>query len=172
MKTDKVKTDERFNSLYTEFYSAVYKYCLARLKCNKDYTDDCVQDTFLVLYNKLLNGEHIENPRAFLYTVATNYIKKCYNQIKNNYENLTDLELAERMLFSDDEIINRINYEEFERELISLLNEEETELYKLRFIEERRVKDIALMLGISERYCSMKITRLRRKIISSLKEYY
>ncbi len=172
MNLNKTKADELFNSIYKDYYSAVYKYCLSRLNCDRENADDCIQETFLVLYNKLVSGENIDNPRAFLYSVSTNFVKKCYNRIQHDNETFADFELAERRIFSEEDLINRINFDEFESRLNTILNDEESQLYNLRFIEEMRVKDIAQSLGISERYCSMKITRLRRKIMSSLKEYY
>ncbi len=170
--TDKAKVDELFNTIYSEYYHLIFKYCLSRLKCNKDYADDCVQDTFMTLYNKMIEGEIINSPRAFLYNVATNYIKKYYNRIKSENENLTDFEYAQNVLYSDEDIVEKINFNEFEFKLNTILTKEEKELYTLRFSEEQRVKDIALRFNISEKYCSLKITRLKRKIISSLKDYY
>ena len=166
--------EEMFESLYREYYLQIYKYCLSRLKCDTESAEDAVQETFLVLYNALLKGEEIDNTKAYLYTVATNFIKKRYNEIQKSNERLASLDDVENIADASlsDLIIKKISFEEFEKALDSILSEEEKSLYNLRYVEEERVKDIAEKLNIEEHHCAVKISRLRKKIIDTLSEYY
>ncbi len=168
------KINEEFSQIYDEFYLQIYKYCLSRLSCDSDFAYDAAQETFLVLFNKMSEGETFDNPRAFLYVTATNFIKKRFNQIKIENERLAPLDEYQNSLIvaDNDSIAEKLNFEEFTAALDKLLDSEEKRLYTLRFVESRRVKDIAAEIGIEEHYCALKITRLRRKIIKRLSDYY
>ena len=61
---------------YAQYRIKLFNYCLARLDGAREDADDCVQDSFLVLQQKLNSGEVIDNPRAFLYRTADNCVKR------------------------------------------------------------------------------------------------
>lgn len=149
----------------------MYKYCLARLNGNKEYAEDCVQDTFLVFYNKLKSGEEINNPRAFLYATATNFIKKKFNEIKKQTESQVELESVKEVTVIDESAEEQLNYSELSNYLTKRLNKRETELFNLRFVQGEKIKIIAEQLKITPANCSIRVTRLRRKLINLLDEY-
>ena len=161
--------NEAFSSIYNEYYVPIYKFCLAKLNCNDDYASDAVQDTFMVLYKKMRAGEIIENPRALLYTTAYVFIKKRYGIIKTEQSRLTELDEARAVSYDD--MAEKLDFEEFTKAVDSILNDEEKTLYELRFVNGERVKDISERLGIEKHYCSLKLTRLRRKIATLLSDY-
>lgn len=170
----KSRADKIFDELYNEHYLSIYKFCLAKLNCDRENANDCVQETFLVLYKKLSEGEEFSNPRAFLYSTCLNFIKKKYNEIQKRNDTTVSIESIDGVAVGDfdREIISKINFKEFEKELEKLLNDKEKELYSLRYIEDLRVKDIANRYNIDERFCSVKLSRLRKKIVSNLKDYF
>lgn len=130
-----------------------------------------MQETFLVYFNKLKSGEQIENVRAFLYVTATNFIKKRFNEIQKQNDNLTELDDEKISVSSIDSKLDELSFNEISAYIQNTLNESEKELFKLRFIDEVKIKDIASMLNITPANCSIKITRLRRKLTEALKEY-
>ncbi len=143
------------------------------MKCNVEYSEDCVQETFLVAYQKLKGGEEIKNPRAFLYTTATNFIKKKYNEIQKENDSTVNLDEVEYLLGDDtvNIVIDKLDYKELSNRLKNILSEKEEQLFKYRFVDEMQIKSIAKLLDITPANCSLRITRLRRKIIAGLKEY-
>lgn len=56
---------------YAQYRIKLFNYCLARLDGAREDADDCVQDSFLVLQQKLNSRETIENPRITAKAVLT-----------------------------------------------------------------------------------------------------
>ena len=171
---NKDMVDKAFNELYEKYYLSIYKFSRAKLNNDTENALDCTQETFLVLYKKLSEGENFENPRAFLYSTCLNFIKKKYNEIKRRNDKFLSIDCVENIMSVDfdKKVISKINYSEFEKELNFLLTDTEKELYNLRYIKGLRVKDIAEIYCIDERFCSVKLSRLRKKIVSNLSEYF
>lgn len=166
------KAEKAFDAIYRSYADSIYKFCLSKLNCDEHYSQDCTQETFMVLYKRLKQGETFENPRAFLYRTALNFIKRRYDEIKKEQENLTHINETENISDSSQiKLIETLDYQGVLKRLEAILNEEEKELLNLRFTENRRVNEIAGFLGISQANCSMRIMRLRKKIITEFKDY-
>lgn len=54
VKLDKKETDKAFDELYQLYADAIYKFCLSKLNCDEHYAQDCTQESFLVLYKRIL----------------------------------------------------------------------------------------------------------------------
>ena len=61
---------------YEDYRDIIYKYCYSRLGEYRDLAEDCTQNAFIVYYQKLNAGENILSPKAYLYRVAENIVKK------------------------------------------------------------------------------------------------
>ena len=73
---DNKETDKAFDELYQRYADSIYKFCLYKLNCDEHYAQDSTQETFLVLYKRIKQGEEFENPQAFIYRTALNFIRK------------------------------------------------------------------------------------------------
>lgn len=164
--SEKKFADKTLNDCYNEYRIKLFNYCLARLGA-RDTADDCVQDTFIVFYNKLLDGEKFDNPRAFLYRTADNFVKRQKQKNASELRRTVSLDEAGNIGITDDEYAARldlIDYDECAKQLIILLTDEEKLLYELRYIQEIGVEEIAEKLGISRPAASMRLMRMRNKI--------
>ena len=169
----KKHTDDLLRQYYYEYRLKLFNFCLARLSGERESADDCVQEAFLVLNQKLSDGEEIQNPRAFLYRTAENFVKRRQEQITKEKKRFAPIEEAEGTASSQDDyfkIADRIDYEALARQLIEKLDNKETELYNLRYAEKRRVDEIAEILKISRPAASMRLLRLREKIVEMVRE--
>ncbi len=162
---------KRANALLQECYELyrikLFNYCLSRLDGSREAADDCVQETFIVFYNKLLDGEEFENPRAFLYRTADNFVKRQKQKDAMELRHNVPLDEAEQIGVSDSEYTEKldlIDYEECAKILLNLLTDEEKQIYALRYIQKISVEEIAEKLGISRPAASMRLMRLRNKI--------
>ena len=96
--SEKKRADALLQECYDQYRIRLFNYCLSRLD-SREAADDCVQETFIVFYNKLLDGEEFENPRAFLYRTADNRMRIPLKGVNHIY-------LAERLIWSEGETID------------------------------------------------------------------
>lgn len=165
--SEKKRANALLQECYNEYRIRLFNYCLSRLDGSREAADDCVQETFIVFYNKLLNGEEFENPRAFLYRTADNFVKRQRQKDAMELRHNVPLDEAEQIGVSDPEYTERlemIDYEECAKILLNLLTDEEKQIYDLRYIQKIGVEEIAERLGISRPAASMRLMRLRSKI--------
>lgn len=152
---------------YDKYRLKLFNYCLSRLNGSREAADDCVQETFIVFYNKLLNGNQFEDPKTFLYRTANNFVKRQKQKNAKELQHQVPLESVADISVTDEEYDSRldlIDYEGLAKALINLLNDEEKQLYDLRYIRKISVEEISEKLGISRPAASMRLMRLRNKI--------
>lgn len=165
--SDQKQASVLLQQCYDDYRLKLFNYCLARLSGEREAADDCVQEAFLVFNKRLLDGEEFENPRAFLYRTAENFVKRRQEQITNETKRTVPLEAAEDAAVSDEiytETLNSIDFAALAKRLIDELSEDEKTLYNLRYIQNTRVDEIALALNISRPAASMRLVRLKTKI--------
>ena len=160
--------DTKLKNAYNSYYSSIYKFCLSKLKNDITYVDDCVQETFLVLYNKLLKGEEVNYTLAFLYKTADNLIKKRYAQLKKQEKEVSIDEVKNITVYSVD-IDDRLTFEEYSKMISDALNDTDREIFSLRYIEELPINEIAEMLDMSVSAVTTRLSRIREKIRNKLK---
>ena len=152
---------------YAQYRIKLFNYCLARLDGAREDADDCVQDSFLVLQQKLNSGEAIENPRAFLYRTADNFVKRRKAENAKAAKRQVSLEDAESSVTVDFNYLRAVDetdYDLLAEELIKTLSDDEKALYDLRFVRRTAVNDIAVILKISPAAVSMRLKRLKEKV--------
>lgn len=163
----KKQTTALLQQLYDEYRLKLFNFCLARLSGERESADDCVQEAFIVLNTKLRDGENIENPRAFLYRTAENFVKRRQEEITKETKRFVPLENATDAATSDElynDALDSIDFDALAERLIASLDEDEKLLYNLRYIQNTRVDEIALTLNISRPAVSMRLVRLKTKI--------
>lgn len=163
--SEKKRANALLQECYNEYRIKLFNYCLSRLD-SREAADDCVQEAFIVFYNKLLDGEEFENPRAFLYRTADNFVKRQKQKDAVELKRSVPLDDAAEVGVTDEYLsrLDLIDYEECAKILLNLLTDEEKQIYDLRYIQKIGVEDIAERLGISRPAASMRLMRLRNKI--------
>ena len=69
-KSDLATSAEELMACFEEYRTEIYRFLCRRLGC-EDTAEDLVQDTYLRLVD-YREGQHISNPRAFIYKIANN----------------------------------------------------------------------------------------------------
>ena len=161
--------DSKLKTIYSQYYSSIYKYCLAKLKNDRASVEDCVQESFIVLYKRLLNGEEIDYPHAFLLKAASNMVKRRYEQISRDEKNIDIEEIKEITTHSVD-IDDRLTFEEYSRMISDALNDTDREIFILRYIQELKIEDIAAALDLSVSNVATRLSRMRNKLREVLKK--
>ena len=156
-----------FEQYYQSYYEEIYKFCLVKVQFRSEYAEDCCQNVFMTLYRKLCEGVTVEKPRAYLYTIAANYLHKTYDDIrKNDNDELVKLDAPQYSVKIEDSVESKLLLEK----VATLLNEEERHLIHLRYEQGFSLDEIAAQLQISKLTLSKRIYRIRQKIRNGVKE--
>lgn len=165
MTMNKSDADKILSKYYDDCYQSLFKYCKVRLGKFDSHAHDCVQESFIVLYGKLTGGETIENPRAFLYRTADNFIKRtvkeCSRQQNRNIplEEIYAVTVSSVPMISDD-----FDYDKCAKDLISRLSEDEKQIYILKYSNKMSIGEIAVFLNISPAAAAKRLQRMRDKV--------
>lgn len=164
----KQRPDE-FTPVYRQYREEIYKYCYLKLSPDAEAAEDCMQNAFIALFEKLKQGVEVQYPRAFLYKAANNYVLKEYRRHEKQKSNIIPLdELEGRACDNQYKIDDDIDYEALNKRLMSILTDEEQELFRLKYIEDLKISQIKDVLNISEQAAAKRIQRMRAKIINSV----
>lgn len=150
-------SEERFTSMYQEYYRELYRYCFCRVS-SLDTALDIVQETFHRTWQYLKKGKTIVHNKSFLYTIARNLIIDEYRQKKFSSLDLligTEMEPAvtveeELYLYADIAYV---------RNCINQLPLTYKVVLQMRYIEDCSITTIAEKLSITENVVSVRIYR-------------
>lgn len=159
----KAHADELFKKAYDRYYQSIYKFCLSRLPNDRHSVEDVVQETFLVLYNKYLDGEDIEYTQAFLFKTANNFILKQMRQNQKKQEQISVDDII-HIPAQNEDIDERLTFEEYSRQISAALNDTDAEIFKLRYESDLEIAQIAEVTGLSLKATYARIERMRDKI--------
>ncbi len=171
MTMNKSDADKFLSKCYDDCYQSLLKYCRVRLEKFDSHAHDCVQESFIVLYDKLKSGEAIDNPRAFLYRTADNFIKRtvkdCSKQQSRNIplDEVYAVTLSSVPMISDD-----FDYDKCAEALISKLTEDEKRIYNMKYSNKMSIGEIAVYLNISPAAAAKRLQRMRDKVKQLISE--
>lgn len=166
---NKKAISEQFTQIYDQYKSSIYKFCLVRLNGDSENAEDCMQNTFMVFYNKMKSKEEIINPRAYLYKIANNFILKCIEENAKNNSKIVPLDdYTEKTVDKRDEIDSNLDYQLLNERLNKVLNPDEQQLLKFKYIYDMSIEQVAAQLGIKPQAAAKRLQRLRDKIKHSI----
>ncbi len=151
-----------FEKCYKEYYSCLMNFARARLRESSDFSEDCVQEAFTVFYNRLKEGEEFEHPRAFLYKALDNIVKKQKTKIIADESNTVSLDDPENTM--DIAVQDEIDCEKYIKILEDSLDEDERYFYTAKYVEGKKIEEIAIDTKLSVGAVTMRLSRLRKKL--------
>ena len=164
-RINKAQADQMLQEAYKLYGNLLVKYCAVRLKEDAVAVDDCVQNAFLIYYKKLLGGDVIEKPKAFLYRTADNMVKRSLADYYKNAKRTIELEKAENIpveeTFTD---ACDLDYDYLKRVLLEKLSADEQLLYQQKYVEGMALKEIGEYYKITPSAVANRTSRLRTKI--------
>ncbi len=151
--------ENAFDRFVTKYYPAIMKYCQIHIG-DYGYAEDMTQETFTRFFRTFRQYKHYGKAVNYLYVIAANACRDYHRKRKELL--LEDLpEMVEQDAGGMDEQIEIA-------EALDRLSDELRETAILFFIQERRQKDIAAILGISVALVKYRIRRAREL----LSEYF
>lgn len=157
----KVNIEDTFKKIYEEQSDAIFRFCLTRVS-DRDQSLDITQETFMRLWNSLLEQKEVSNHKAFIFTIARNLIIDWYRKKKSlSIEGMIDMN-GEVFDIIDNSKENNLELQsegKYVLDKISELNETyQTPIY-LRFVEDLSPQEIGKILNISANAVSVRINR-------------
>lgn len=138
-----------------EFLDKIYQFSYRR--CNTSYeAEDLCSDIILAVISAVHSKESIENFYAFVWTIARR-VYADYSEKRNKLRQTVSVENGDLLLATKENEIDLFLEESAEQEQIkkifaeiSFLSKAYREVMVLYYIDEMKVKDIALKIGINE----------------------
>lgn len=177
---DKLRSSDEaaFKVIYNKYVPRLY-YFIHEYISQKDIVENIVQDTLMVLWDKRSTLSDNTNLSAYLFTVAKNnclyklrdsrYRLKMFDssdsgdlEVKANLDALSSLDTSE-LTFAEIEKIIRVTLEQLPPQCRSAFN--------LSRFEEKKYKEIADELNISQKAVEGHISKALRLFRKNLKEY-
>ena len=164
----KTASDTIFEQCYKEYYQSLINFARARLREGSDFCEDCVQEAFTVFYNRLQKGEEFEHPKAFLYRTLDNIVKKQKAKIVAEEMNTVSLDDPDNTI--EIAVTDEIDCEKYIKIFENSLDEDEKLLYTEKYVNGKKIEQIAVESGLSVGAVTMRLSRLRKKLKKLLED--
>lgn len=159
--------------MYEENADALFRHCSFRIS-NHERALELTQETFMKTWDVTAQGKEIKNYRAFLFRVLNNLIIDEYRKKKSSsLDSLLEKEGVHEGTFDDlqtgslEEELDKLELG-LQGELLKKALQELPESYRsvvvMRYIDELRPKEIAVILKESENTVSVRINRGLQKL--------
>jgi RNA polymerase sigma-70 factor, ECF subfamily len=159
---------EAFASIYNKYINKIYRFVFYKT-ATKEIAEDITSQTFLKLWEKIVQGGQIKSLQALLYQIARNLIIDHYRS-KKNTEVPLEFEKDSQAVHIDEKIHSRID-NELLRPAVMQLKEEYREVVVLRYIEELSITEIAKILDKSNGNVRTLTHRALNELKKILKDY-
>lgn len=165
------------DKMWKECFFGLKKMCEYKLSSCPDEVDDVISDVYLALISTVHNKNIPDNPKAWLYSVANNIIKKKYSQLnkqKNQSCSISEqsIDTAKLSVFPDlsDAMISDADIMSMSDKIFSQLSPEEQLLLTYFHYDDKSMKEIAALMNKSESAVKQKHYRLCIKVKKMIKE--
>lgn len=172
---EKRKTRETKDETAGKHYAEILAYCRYHLNFDKSAAEECAQDVFTAFFEHTAYSE-IQNPRAWLYRTADNYINRYKRDLAKQKSMILTFpdEEEDDNITKDDKFVfnqdldyffdNTINVEIYTEKILACLDKEEFELYRLHFKEHLSFQEIANINALTYKAVSNRLYRIEMKI--------
>ncbi len=178
-----MKTTQRFNEIYADFYEDVYSYICSRIQHERSYVEtaeDLTQDVFLKIAE---NCEYFNPKKATLKTWVFNYVNNTVTDHqrtdKSSKTTLVDGYVSEdgKETFEHTSTYAQHGIEEKEiyraiRRMMRTLTPQEQKIANLHFLQDLKYKEVCDALDISMGTVKGLINRIKGKLQSKLMPLY
>lgn len=138
----KLKKGDRdsLNDLFDRYYDKIYGYCYRHVN-HRENAQDLTQEVFLRVCRHISDYRHYGKFENYLYVIAGNLCKDYYKKKKMlSFEEIVTEKMEPGFAKAEDEIVVT--------EALKKLPELEREIVLLRYYQELKIKDIAVILDM------------------------
>lgn len=175
---DILKLAKQSASSYNEAFTIIVKQFgprlfpqVQRLTRNRQWTEDCLQNVFIKVFQSLKDFRGDSSIYSWLYRIANN---EALNYIKKEKIRFTsDLGAASIEAIAQDFGFNNVSTEVIEKHLldaIATLPPKQAEVFELKFFQDLKFSEIAKLTGVSEGGLKANYHHAAKKIEEYLRE--
>lgn len=163
--------DYNFDELYSQYYRKLIAFIRYRYKFSKEVTEDIVQDTFAIAYEKREQFEQRSHPKAWIWSIARhralNYLR--WLQVRGHKISYDE------GFHGIDEVVNAHNIgpdsvSKNRAELSTMLKQikqpKPRQIFELYYIQGKSYKEIAKELGMEEQTVRQNSFRAKKELIA------
>ena len=158
------KKRDRFTSLFTDHYAAVYNTVCLKVGSPADAEDIC-QEVFLALHHHL---DEVENVRAWLFGTLRNKVLQYYRTKHRTNEEIDALMHDATLAFVNGFRDTRIIITDVIDEVIADVHERN--IFELVALHNYSYSETARLMGITKRKVDYQFNMIAKKIIMRLNE--
>lgn len=165
--------EKTLKKLYDENIDSLYRYAYFKLNSNEDEVFDIIQESFYKLWVELSKWKQIDNLKSYIYRIVSNKIIDFYKKNENisieenldtlwnqlvdntNIENITDAKLEVEKIYH----------------ILAWFNEEDQNIFLLRYVEEFSPKEVAKILDKDSNTITVRIHRIKNKLLEKLNNF-
>lgn len=167
---DPKATEAAFLDLYDRFADVLFRHTYFRVS-DREIARDITQESFARMWEYLLEGKQVDNPKAFLFRIAGNLVIDHYRRKKSS-----SLEMLQEEGFDptgDD--ANTLTDEAAAKEALARLSglaERDRNALLMRYAENLSVSEIAEVTGESPNAISVRLHRAIKRLRDLLDHGY
>lgn len=169
-KDDSVCKESVFNEVFKTHAQDLFNFLHFKYR-DEDESKDLVQEVFGKLWQNCRNVP-TDKARAFLFVVANNLMKNVLSRKNTAVKHQPNLKTSEVSLETPQYLMEEVEFEEKLNQALSDLPDDQRVTLLLKRIEGKKQKEIAEMLGISEKAVEKRLfkamTSLRKRLGSIL----
>ena len=159
---DRAEASELVQCLFAGWYPTLVRYAL-RATGRMESAEDIVQETFLLLYKALRQGQHIDNPKGWTLCVVRRQIGKQRRSVEREFDRVYPLDVLESIPARRWEPVSVEAGRDEATRLLGVLSPREGEVVLLR-MQAMKYREIATQLGISPATVNTLLARALRKL--------
>lgn len=160
-------------SLYHSYWEVLFKYVVHVLRDEND-AGDVVQDVFITLWEQRDKLAHIDNPKAYLFTMARNRALRfiaTYQHRQRFIESLGHFLQDEQYVDSVDSRIAHAELDDTLTKQMEKLPPRMREVFQLSRYEQLSHREIAKKLDIAENTVKKQVNYALKVLRAGLKDY-
>lgn len=143
-------SQEGFVAIYDRFYTPLL-YFISKYVKKTEVAEEILADVFVTVWNRRMDFQTMDNLQAFLYISAKN---ASLNTLRtpNRIAYLESITAFEHLLVEDKDTFTQMTYVELLQSIleeVERLPERQKEVFKLTYLEDKTVEEIAQQLEMS-----------------------
>lgn len=155
-----------FSVLVDRYKNLVFTLSLKMLQ-NSEEAEEAAQDTFVKAYKSLCSFKGNSKFSTWIYKITYNNCLDRMKKQKRNNQVIAINEFTENEVRSLSNVVDIINEKERKQMIktcLDLLPPEESFLLTLYYFNEKSLRQISIIMGISENHVKIKLFRSRKKL--------